>query len=182
MTFDCQLKKMGFVHVQTSSVPYLYASSDKIIAVYVDDILLATRPQKRLEEAKRALASQFQVKDLGELHYFLGMKIIQNHEDKSILIGQTTYTATVLQQFGMTYAELVATPVNVGTKLMKATKDNELVDKALYRSAMGSLQYLLTTTRPDIAYAVSKSLHETNKGLLDCSKVDPEVSQWYFEL
>ena len=69
------LKKMGFI--QTNSDPCLYTSSG-IIAVYVDDILLATFSSERLEAVKKAISAQFEVKDLGELHYILG-----NCESKS---------------------------------------------------------------------------------------------------
>ena len=68
---DAQLKKMGFV--QTTSDPCLYTSTEGetfIIAVYVDDILLAGKSDKQIKEVKEALAKQFEVKDMGELHYY----------------------------------------------------------------------------------------------------------------
>ena len=156
MTLDHQLKKMGFV--QNCSDPCLYISAEGelfLIAVYVDDILLATKGNKRMEEVKRALSAQFDVKDLGDLHYLLGVTIIQNREEKSIWIGQPTYTASILEKFGMKYAKSIATPVNIGSKLVKATEKDELVDAGLYQSAVGRLQYLSTITRPDITFAVS---------------------------
>ena len=48
-----------------------------LIAVYVDDILLAGRSHRRLTAIKQALSEKFQVKDLGELHYFLGVKVVK---------------------------------------------------------------------------------------------------------
>ena len=147
---------MGFV--QTPSDPCLYVSSEVelfIIAVYVDDILLAGKSDKRMKEVKRALSAQFEVKDLGDLHYLLGVAVNQNHAEKSIWIGQPTYTSTILEKFGMKEAKPIATPVNTDSKLVKATEKDELVDKYLYQSAVGSLQYLSTMTRPDITYAVS---------------------------
>ena len=156
ITLDHQLKKMGFV--QTPSDPCLYVSSEVelfIIAVYVDDILLAGKSDKRMKEVKRALSAQFEVKDLGDLHYLLGVAVNQNHAEKSIWIGQPTYTSTILEKFGMKEAKPIATPVNTDSKLVKATEKDELVDKYLYQSAVGSLQYLSTMTRPDITYAVS---------------------------
>ena len=52
-------------------------------------------------------------------------------------------------------AKPIATPVNIGSKLVKATEKDELVDASLYQSAVGRLQYLSTITRPDITFAVS---------------------------
>ena len=153
MTLDCQLKKMGFI--QTNSDPCLYTSSEGelfIIAVYVDDILFATKSSERLEAVKKAISAQFEVKYLGELHYILGVTVNQNPEEKSIWIGQPNYVASLLEKYGMRDAKPIA---NTSTRLVKATEIDELVDKDLYQSAVGSLQYLSTITRPDITFAVS---------------------------
>ena len=153
---DNQLKGMGFT--QTKSDPCLYVNSEGelfIIAVYVDDILLAGKDKRKMDEIKQTLSSLFEVKDMGELHYFLGVKVIQNHEEKSIWIGQPTYTSSIIEHFGLKEAKSVATPVNTAIKLVKATEDDELADQGLYQSAVGSLQYLSTMTRPDITFAVS---------------------------
>ena len=153
---DNQLKGMGFT--QTKSDPCLYVNSEGelfIIAVYVDDILLAGKDKRKMNEIKQTLSSQFEVKDMGELHYFLGVKVIQNHEERSIWIGQPTYTSSIIEHFGLKEAKSVATPVNTAIKLVKATEDDELADQGLYQSAVGSLQYLSTMTRPDITFAVS---------------------------
>ena len=55
----------------------------------------------------------------------------------------------------MSDAKPVSTPVDTGTKLVKATDDSDEVNQGLYQSAVGSLLYLSSRTRPDIAYAVS---------------------------
>ena len=69
-----------------------------LIAVYVDDILLAGKSDERMTAVKQALTQRFTVK---ELHYFLGMKVIQNHETGSVWIGQQSYTENILKRFGM---------------------------------------------------------------------------------
>ena len=66
---NCQLKAMGFA--QTTSNPYLYVSTEGemfVIAVYVDDIVLAGKSNRKMSEVKNALASRFDVKDMGRLH------------------------------------------------------------------------------------------------------------------
>ena len=59
-----------------------------MIAVYVDDILLAGKSQQKIDEIKVALGRRFQLKDMGELHYFLGVGVEQNSETGKALIGQ----------------------------------------------------------------------------------------------
>ena len=110
-----------------------------IIAVYVDDIVLAGKGDQRMAEVKQALAHQFQVKDMGELHYFLGVKVVRDKESGDVWIGQPAYATSVLQKYG----------------IMKAKEDEECVDQQRYQSAVGSLLYLSSSTRPDITYAMS---------------------------
>ena len=71
-----------------------------------------------------------------------------------VLIGQSAYVDKILVRFGMQDAKSVATPVDTSTKLVKAVESDEMFDKAVYQSAVGSLLYLSTGTRPDIAFAV----------------------------
>ena len=77
------LKKMVFE--QTNSDPCIYAASGGelfLIAVYVDDIILAGMSDKLMKEEKDAIGEQFLVKDLGELHHFLGVQVIQGKDTK----------------------------------------------------------------------------------------------------
>ena len=94
---DSHLKKMGFE--QAKGDPCLYMASEGelfIIAVYVDDIVLAGSSDKQMVQVKETLAKQFQVKDMGELHYFLGVNIDQDKESDRVCIGQPAYTSSVL--------------------------------------------------------------------------------------
>ena len=92
---------------------------------------------------------------MGELHYFLGVTVKQKFETSKIWIGQPTYTQAILQKFGLEHCKPAATPVAQGTKLLKATEDEELFDDTLYKSAVGMLLYLSGWTHPDIMFAVS---------------------------
>ena len=153
---DKYLKEIGFI--QAESDPCIYrASSGKpfFLGVYVDDIVMASESCARLEEVKSSLAKKFDIKDLGRLHHFLGMKVIQDEATGNVWVGQQTYTNDLLQKFGMEAAKPVATPVDTSTKLVKATENDESTDQQEYQSAVGSLLYLAMATRPDIAFAVS---------------------------
>ena len=157
ITLDQHLKEMGLI--QSKADPCIYTSKEgelTILAVYVDDIIIATETTERLNFLKTCLADKFGVKDLGEIHSFLGIQIKQ--DSKAIWIGQPGYLARVLETFGMTNAKPVSTPIDAGMKLQtESPVSNRPVDTLLYQSAVGSLQYLSNWTRPDITYAVNKA-------------------------
>ena len=154
---DSKLKSMGFE--QTMGNPCIYVKEECgeifIIAVYVDDILLAGKTDQKINEVKQALAELFKMKDMGELHHFLGVKVVQKPSSKEVWIGQESYTKSMLEIFSMESSKPVNTPINPGTKLTKGTAESQRVDKVKYQSAVGHLLYLSTKTRPDITYAVS---------------------------
>ena len=81
-----------------------------------------------MSEVKNALASRFDVRDMGKSHYFLGVKIIHDQEGE---IGQLAYAESILQKFGMENAKPVSTPVDTGTKVVKSTDESEGVDPML---------------------------------------------------
>ena len=146
---------MGFV--QSENDPCIYYSNiggeNFYIGVYVDDIILAGKSERKLNEVKADLSRKFDIKDLGELRYFLGMKIEQR--DDSIWIGQPAYTKNLLETFGMQDSKPVGTPASTGLQLHKASEEDECPEQKRYQSAIGSLMYLSVCTRPDIAYAVN---------------------------
>ena len=95
-TLDQQLQDMGFI--QSTSDPCIYTASEGesfIIGVYVDDMILAGSSDERMTQVKEALSNRFQMKDLGELHHFLGVRIIQDVEKGTIWIGQPLYTENI---------------------------------------------------------------------------------------
>lgn len=154
---DNRLKEMGFK--QTSSDPCLYVSSDAngdvfIIAVYVDDIILGGRSEAKMRDVKKELSQNFKMKDLGPLHHFLGVTVVQDQTAGSIWLGQPSYTEKLLQKFGMSDCKPVKTPVNPDVKLTQCEHDDDVCDQKTYQAMVGSLLYLSTRTRPDLAYAV----------------------------
>ena len=69
-------------------------------------------------------------------------------------MGQPTFTELILDKYEMKDAKLSKTPVNMNSKLLKASENSEVLDREQYQSAVGSLLYLSTRTHPDIAFAV----------------------------
>lgn len=147
---------MGFKRCETEPCVYIRKTrqSMMVIAVYVDDILLLWNNGKERFSMKKELQTKFEMKDLGKVDVFLGMKVKQ--EETSIRLNQTEYLEKVLKRFGMSDCKIVKTPIESGMKLVKPQDENYIPPRELpYRELIGSLMYLAVCTRPDIAYAVS---------------------------
>jgi len=92
------------------------------------------------------------VKDLGELSLILGMRWKRNRAERKSNLNQTTYIQEILEKFGMQDCKVVSTPA---VKIIEEDS-KKLTTNEIYMEVVGSLIYLTTCTRPDIAYAVSK--------------------------
>jgi histone deacetylase 1/2 len=122
--------------------------------IYVDDIIVTSSSTEAIPALLKDLRTDFALKDLGELNYFLGIEVkpIQG----GILLKQEKYTGDILERVGMRTCKSSSTPLAPTEKLSK--EDGELLspeDATKYRSIVGALQYL-TLTRPDLAFAVNK--------------------------
>jgi histone deacetylase 1/2 len=124
------------------------------ILVYVDDIILVSSSVAATNRLVLALSSDFAVKDLGKLHYFLGLEVTYPHD--GLALSQQKYSQDLLRRAGMLECKAATTPMS-STETISATDGILLsADGATdYRSLVGALQYL-TITRPDISYAVNR--------------------------
>ncbi len=123
LTLDSRLREMGFSPCASDPCIYMATGGDGFcIGVYVDDMVLAGQSDERIQEVKNALSQHFDIKDLGKLRYFLGITVEQDEARGVIKMGQPTYTRNVLEKFGMQNCNPVCTPVDVNTKLTKASK------------------------------------------------------------
>ena len=141
-TLDEHLKTFGLVQTPSDSCIYV---SDKdgnplIVCVYVDDIVLAGPSDEKITEVKQNISKRFEVKDMGELKYFLVVQVIK--EGGKVWIGQPTYTENILNKFGMKNCKPVSTPVDANSKLTNADANNLPHNQSDYQSAVGSLLYL----------------------------------------
>jgi hypothetical protein len=121
-----------------------------ILLLYVDDLFLS-REETLVAECKQRLAAEFEMKDLGLMHYFLGLEVWQSPE--RIFLNQGKYTIEILKRFNMLECKSMNTPMEAKLKLLVDTS-SDLIDATLYRQIIGSLMYLMNT-RPDICFAVN---------------------------
>jgi len=120
------------------------------IAVYVDDILLTGTDLVEIQQLKAFLHDRFKIKDLGILHYFLGLEIL--YKADGILISQRKFVLDLLKEYDCSPYTSFTSPLDPNVKL-QATDGNLLPDPTYYRKLIGKLNFL-TNTRLDIAYSV----------------------------
>ena len=100
-----------------------------IIFLYVDDLIL-TGDEKLIHSCKADLAKEFEMKDLGLLHYFLGLEIWQR--DGELFVSQGKYAREILEKFQMQRSKPIDTPLLGNWKKEDATSA-EVVDATVYR-------------------------------------------------
>ena len=104
------------------------------------------------------LSSEFKMKDLGHLKYFIGIKV--SRSDKGIFLSQIKYALDLLHETSMSACQPADTPVEERLKLCVETNQVH-VNKGRYHRLVGRLMYL-AHTRPYLAYAliiVSQFMH-----------------------
>nr|CAN61034.1 hypothetical protein VITISV_041749 [Vitis vinifera] len=121
-----------------------------ILIVYVDDIVLTGSDKEELERLKRRLATEFEIKDLGALKYFLGMEFARSKE--GIFVNQRKYVLDLLGDTGQLGCKLVETPIEPNIKLLPS-KDDEVKDKEQYQRLVRRLIYL-SHACSDIAFSI----------------------------
>nr|GEW46430.1 zinc finger, CCHC-type [Tanacetum cinerariifolium] len=108
--------------------------------------------QNQVDKTKKFLSSRFSMKDMGEADVILGIKI--KRENKGIVITQSHYIEKILKKFNRKDCSPMSTPMDPVEKLKPNTRKH--VDQLEYLRAIGCLIYTMTSTRPDIAYAVGR--------------------------
>jgi len=149
------LTHMGFSSSISDASLFTRFHKDSIllILIYVDDILITGNNVTHIKSLISTLHSQFALKDLGLLSFFLG---IEAHWSPTgaLHLSQTKYTQQILDKAKMLDAKPQPSPMISSLKLL-ADASTSFSDPTLYRQIVGALQYL-TFTRPDITFSINK--------------------------
>jgi hypothetical protein len=151
-----KLISLGFKASKSDTSLFIYQKGGISIymLIYVDDIIVTASSEEAVAALLRDLKEEFALKDLGNLHYFLGIEVKWNKE--GITLSQSKYACDILSRVGMTNCKPVTTPLSATEKLSRFYGSPLGVnDSTKYRSIVGALQYL-TLTRPDLAFSVNK--------------------------
>ena len=153
---SAKLIDLGFQASKDDTSLFFYNKGQVTIfvLVYVDDIIVASSTKESTGALLNDLAKEFALKDLGDLHYFLGIEV--NKVQDGIVLTQDKYITDLLRKVGMTDCKPVTTPLSTSEKL--SLNDGVPLgpnDAMNYKSVVGALQYA-TLARPDIAFSVNK--------------------------
>jgi hypothetical protein len=151
-SFTTQLLHLGFIASTADSSLFIYHHHTVIayLLLYVDDIVLTSNSTSFLDGLILQLRKVFDIKDLGPLHYFLGLQVSRTTD--TLHVTQTKYASDLLVKHQMVDSKPAKTPSSPNTRLSLHEGDL-LSDPHGYRSLVGALHYL-TFTRPDISFAV----------------------------
>ena len=174
--FDQAITSFGFEKSPDEPCVYKRIQAQKVVflVLYVDDILLIGNDKQVLSGVKGWLHKQFDMKDLGEANYILGIKLIRDRKNKLLALSQASYIDKILVRFNMENSKRGSLPFRHGIHLSKeqspkTPEQKERMSRIPYASAVGSLMYAMLCTRPDICYAV---------GVVSRYQSDPGEEHW----
>ena len=150
--FSSTISQHGFSGSSFDTTLFLRQSDHgtTILLLYVDDMIITGDYMQGIQNLKLFLGSQFEMKDLGPLNYFLGIEVSSSAD--GYYLTQAKYTSNLISRANITDSKIIDTPIEYNCRLN--SHDGEpLSDATLYRQLVESLIYL-TVTRSDISYAV----------------------------
>jgi hypothetical protein len=160
-----EFEKLNFCRLQTDHGIFmkLEGGARIIVAVYVDDLLILSASLEAMKALKENLKQRFEMTDLGEATWILGMEITRDRKNHTMSVSQRRYILDILERFRMAGCKSISTPMEQNITLTKLSTPE--IDPKLFQSAVGSFMYAMIGSRPDLAFAVGAlSQHCANPG------------------
>ena len=186
---DKLLKESGLIQSDFDPCVYYKVNNNNIliVAVYVDDMIVLSNNKEDKKVLKDKLVKSLKVKDLGEIHHCLGIRVCHDLVHGTISLDQEKYIEQVLDRFNMIDCNGAVTPLDVNQDLFadellpSTDEERDEMKNNPYQEAIGCIMYLAQTGRPDIAHAVGlMSRFNTNYGRAhwsaDCSQTNTALS------
>ncbi len=128
-----------------------------IIMIYVDDLIVMAKTKSSIDEVCEQLKTEFDIKELGEVKYCLGIEVKRDRLKKIIEISQESMINRVAERFKMSDCKPTYLPADANSRLTKPESQSDYeTSKMPYRELVGSLMYIMVCTRPDISNAVGE--------------------------
>ncbi|MCP3662964.1 MAG: hypothetical protein GY696_10785, partial [Gammaproteobacteria bacterium] len=120
---------------QSEADPCIFVRSGEnfaVVAVYIDDLIKKEKNDQEMKDLKRSLEAKFKMKDMGNLHYCLGISVVQ--EEDQLILHQKQYLLNLLKRYGLEEVTPVSTPADVNVTLEKDDSVSKDVDQMKYQS------------------------------------------------
>lgn len=148
------MTSQGYIQSQAAHTMFFKHSSNEKIAiliiVFIGDIILTGDDTLEIKRQK-GLSQNLEIKDLGNLKYFLGMEFASSK--RGIFVSQQRYALNLLKETSWLGCKAAETPIDPNSKL-QAAKIEEIFDRSSFQHLVGRLIYL-SHTHPEVAFAVS---------------------------
>src|SRR5258706_7040591 len=159
---DKVLKSFGWHRLLSDWCIYIWCNSKgnfMILAVHVDNMLLAGNSCVLMEEAKAWLAKNFKIKDMGNLRLIVGLEVIRDIQQGTIAITQGHFIDELAVRYHQTAEPTAPTPLSSSFEFTSedspsTATDREEMTHLPYRSLVGALMYIMIGTCPNISFAV----------------------------
>ena len=142
---QCKLDPCVFMRLSQSETLY--------VLIWVDDLIIAASSIQTLNNFKANFGAKFKIKDLGPLKWFLGIQF--DISENVVSMNQSLYAQNILDRFNMSNCSPRTLPCDPSVYTLLKEESEPLADATKYRELVGSLIYLMTGTRPDLAFVVT---------------------------
>jgi hypothetical protein len=158
--FASTLDELGLVGCKEEACIFTDPKRKVLVVFYVDDVqvLYHKKNQKEAQEVIDGLKSAYEIRDLGDVEWFLGVRIVRDRAARKLWLLYDTYLQKVAQKFNLANGKCPSTPLpfydlvkNTGTALLETVKE--------YQEKVGSVLYTAIMLRPDVAFAASQLSH-----------------------
>jgi len=157
-------KSLGFTQCGVDQAVYFKVVVTKgeltVVVVHVDDCTIVANTIRLINELKAGLSKHFEVTDLGELHWMLGIEVKRDRPGRLVHLSQHAYIDTILRRYNLADLKPLSTPMDHQVHLSSDQAPASAAECAMmrdvpYREAVGALNWAALATRPDIAFAVA---------------------------
>jgi hypothetical protein len=147
-SISAKLRAMGYQCTEADHAMFVCTNNStiSIIALYMDDLNAINRD-------KAALSQAYQMTDLGEMSWILGMHVTHDHTMGWIALSQERLIKDVLEHFGKSNIHPISTPSLPNQHLIKLSSPKS--DIKAYQHTIGALMYPMLSTCPDLAFTVA---------------------------
>ena len=148
------LGKYGLIPLKSDQGVFKHQKKTLVVITYVDDLLIIAKDIATIRALYEGLKESITINDLGRANTFLGIEITRDRPNRAISLGQTAYTKRILDKFNYKIDNIVKPMIPIDSKIAPSIEKSDLEFTRNYQQQVGSIMYLMTKTRPDLAYSV----------------------------